>query len=417
MRSARGQGAVEYLAVVLLVALVMGGGTLAATRWRDADLATAVPHQIRRALCIVTRGDCDRDRAPCDVGVDTSSSAWTATVVVLRLGHSRALVVERRSDRTFLVTLTKAPSVGIQTTTGAHARIDRGRQRFSLGDAVTASVVASLGHGQTWVAPNAVEARRLVAALERGDDVRPADRELRQATLVPGVTASRSTGERPSVGATATLTGRTAVGERIDHVTGDRTYFLSAGGDATLELTAALRSLTGSAAGTLDGSAELALTVDRGGRWTDLTVLGTGELSGSASPPRSLGPVVDALGVPSSAGRRWTAEAHLDLSDPGNGAAAHALVDAVLSVPPRPAATRDAALDLARRVRERAVVDHRTYALDRTASGFDVQAGEEAGLGLGHERSTEKTRLIAARTRGQDGQWRRRDDCLKEAHG
>lgn len=407
----------EYLAVVLLVALVMGGGTLAAARSRDADLATAVPHQIRRALCILTGGDCDRDRAPCDIAADTSASAWTATVVVLRLGHSRALVVERRSDRTFLVTLTNAPSVGFQTTTGAHARIDRGRRRFSIGGAVTASVVASLGHGQTWVAPNAVEARRLVAALERGDDVRPADRELREATLVPGVTASRRTGERPSVGATGALTGRAAVGERIDHVTGERTYFMSAGGAAKLEVTAALRSLAGSAAGTLDGSAQLALTMDRDGRWTDLAVLGTGELSGSANPPRSLAPVAAALGVPSAASRRWTAEAHLDLSDPANGAAAHALVDALLSFPPRPAATRDAARYLARRVRDAAVVDHRTYALDRTASGFDVQAGEEAGLGLGHERSTEKTRLIAARTRGLDGQWRRRDDCLKEAHG
>ena len=36
MRSARGQGTVEYLAVVLLVALVLGGGTAAAARARDA---------------------------------------------------------------------------------------------------------------------------------------------------------------------------------------------------------------------------------------------------------------------------------------------------------------------------------------------------------------------------------------------
>jgi DNA-binding LacI/PurR family transcriptional regulator len=95
--------------------------------------------------------------------------------------------------------------------------------------------------------------------------------------------------------------------------------------------------------------------------------------------------------------------------------AAHALVDALLGA--RPAATGKAAAELARRVREQAVVDLRTYALDRSSSGFDVKAGEGAGLSAAHESLSENTRLIAARTRGLDGQWRSRDDCLKEAHG
>jgi hypothetical protein len=64
---------------------------------------------------------------------------------------------------------------------------------------------------------------------------------------------------------------------------------------------------------------------------------------------------------------------------------------------------------------DRAVLDVRAYALDRTANGFDVHVGAGVGVGAGHETSTENTRLIAASTRGLDGQWRRRDDCLKEA--
>jgi hypothetical protein len=415
MRSASGQGTVEYLALVLLVAIVLGGGTAAAARAGDADLAAAVPHQIRRALCIVTGGDCD-DRAPCDVSVDTTASGWSATVAVFHLGHRRSLVVERRSDRSYVVTLTTAPSVGLQTIDGAHARIDRGRRRYSIGGALTASIVASLGHGRTWVLPDKAAAESLVARLERGDDV-PADQELREATVVPGISASRTAGERVAATATGTLAGRASVGERIDHSTGRRTYFLEAGGGATLELTGSLRSLTGSASGIADGHAQLALTVDRDGRWRDLAVIGGGEVSGTASPPKSAGPLVDALGVPTSAGRRWIAEAHLNLRDPGNGAAAHAFVRSLMAVPPRPAATRSAAVELGRRVREDAVVDVRTYAVDRTASGFDVEAGLEIGLAAGHERSTEKTRLIAARTRGLDGRWLPRDDCLKEAHG
>jgi hypothetical protein len=212
-----------------------------------------------------------------------------------------------------------------------------------------------------------------------------------------------------------TLGATTAVGERLDRATGAHTYFLRAGADATLELTASLRGLTGSAAGELDGDVQLALTVDRSGRWTDLAVVGTGDASGGVRPPAGASRLTDALGVPTGGGRRWSAEAHLDLTDPGNAAAAHGVVDALLGV--HPAAARDAAVDLARRVREQAVVDVRTYALDRTSNGFDVEAGDGAGLSAAHESLTEKTRLIAARTRGLDGQWRSRDDCLKEAHG
>src|SRR6476469_4155216 len=76
MRSARGQGTVEYLAVVLLVAFALGGGTAAVASAAGADIATAVPREIRRALCIVTGGDCDRDRAPCDVDTNTRSRSW-----------------------------------------------------------------------------------------------------------------------------------------------------------------------------------------------------------------------------------------------------------------------------------------------------------------------------------------------------
>jgi hypothetical protein len=41
--------------------------------------------------------------------------------------------------------------------------------------------------------------------------------------------------------------------------------------------------------------------------------------------------------------------------------------------------------------------------LGAVGAGVDVAAG------------TESARLVAAMTRGIDGQWRRRDDCLKEA--
>jgi hypothetical protein len=416
MRSERGQGTVEYLAVVLLVAVVLGGGTTAAVAsGAGADVATAVPHQVLRALCIVTRGDCDRDRAPCDVESRTASRTWSATIAVVRLGHSRILVVERRSDRKVVVTLTTAPSAGLETIEGAAARIERGRRRLSLGSAVTASAVAEVGHGKTWILPNVAAAQAFVAALERGDEGRTPDQEVRRGEADLGVSASRAAGDSIAGNAVATATLRGAGGIRTDHVTGEETYFLEGGADAVLDLSARLRSLRASASAQAGGAAQLALTVDRNGRWVDLALLANGDLSAAARLPSSAGPVADALNVPTSGGRRWVAEAHLDLNDPANLAAARGLVAALRSIPPAPLRVRDTAAELARRIEDRAVLDVRAYALERTANGFELHVGDGVGVGGGHETSTEHTRLIAASTRGLDGQWRRRVDCLKEA--
>jgi hypothetical protein len=414
MRSVRGQGTVEYLAVVLLVAMALGGGTAATASGAGADIAAAVPHQVLRALCIVTGGDCDRDRAPCEIGSSADSSSWSATVAVVRVGHSRLLVVERRSDGKVLVTLTKSPSLGVQTIDGVGARLKRARRRLSIGGGVTASVIAALGHGQTWVLPDERTADAFVAALRAGRNVRAADQDLHQVDVVPEVTASRAAGDRVGGDTTLTATARGTIGERADHLTGRHTYFLEGGAGAVLELSARLDGIRAAAAGSAGATTHIALTTDRTGRWIDLTLAATGELSGNVSLPPTAGPIADALNVPTAGGRRWVVEAHLDLSDADNLAAAQALVARLRAIPPRPSAVSAAAGRLAQRIGERAVVDMRTYALERTSEGFEVHAGDAVGLGAGHEISTETTRLIAATTRGLDGRWRRRADCLKE---
>ena len=412
MHHARGQGTVEYIAVLLLVMLVLGGGTAAAATGAGAEIATAVPHQVMRALCIVTGGDCDRDRAPCVTGSATDSRSWSATVAVVRIGHGRVLVRERRSDGSEIVTLTTAPSLGAETIEGTGARISRGRRRLALGGAVTASVIAALGHGKSWVLPDHASADALVAALERDEDVRAPDEELRQVEAVAGISASRTVGRNAGATATGSATARGAIGRSTDRRTGSRTYFIETGADAVFDLSARLRVLRAAASGELGGSARLALTVDGDGRWVELALLGTGEVAGSVSLPSSAGAIAEALNVPTSGGRRWVAEAHLDLRDAGNLAAAKLLVAQASAVPPRPLELGRAALDLARRIDERAVIDVRAYALDRTSDGFEAHAGDVVGVGVGREHSTERTRLISATTRGLDGQWRPRTDCL-----
>jgi hypothetical protein len=333
-------------------------------------------------------------------------------VAVFRIGRDRVVVVDRRSDGASVVTLTTAPSGGLQTIEGTNARIERGRRRLSLGGGVTASAVASIGRGKTWVLPPGAAVGAFVASLQRGDDVRAPDQEVREGGVDLGASATRGLDGAVSGTGTATGTLHGGGGVRTDHTTGAKTYFLDGGADAVLDLSASLRGVRLAASGQAAGTARLALTVDRDGRWIDLAVMATGEVAGSARLPQSAGPLADALNVPTSGGRRWVAEAHLDLNDAGNFAAARAVVD---SLPGDPLAAGAAVRDLARRFDERAVVDVRAYTLDRTSEGFSVQAGDTVGLGASHETATELTRLIAARTRGLDGLWRDRDDCLKEA--
>ena len=412
MRCARGQGTVEYLAVVLLVAVMAGGGTAAVATAAGADIATVVPHELIRALCIVTGGDCNRDRAPCDQGSNTRTREWMMHVFVIALGHRRTLIRQRRSDGRVLVTLTTAPLAGVQVTSGAGGRIALGRRTLTVGGDVTASLIAARGQGRTWVLTSDRAADALVATIEAGRRLPAADQELDQVEVVPGLTGVFGNGGR--LRATATVSAQVGVGRRVERATGTRTYFLEGAVGTDLHL-----SLTVPRSGAIAAGADAeryALTVDRAGRWLDLAVVDTGAVAGTVSLPGTLKPVADALNAAGAGGRRWTTETHLDLSNPGNLAAARAFVAALRAVPPRPAAVQRTAAELSRRLAERGIVDLRTYALDRTTTGFDVNAGAGAGIGGGYEHSTEHTRLIAAATRGLDGQWRRRDDCLQEEH-
>src|SRR5919199_4382160 len=112
MRSARGQGTVEYLAVVLLVALVFGG-TATVASGAAADIAAAVPREVIRGICIVRGGDCRRDLAPCDVASSARSQSWAVTIAVVKFGHDKTVTKTRRSDGTYAVTLDTAPRGGV----------------------------------------------------------------------------------------------------------------------------------------------------------------------------------------------------------------------------------------------------------------------------------------------------------------
>jgi hypothetical protein len=410
MRSASGQGTVEYLAVVLLVALVFGGTATAATG-AGRDIATAVPREVIRALCIVRGGDCYRDRAPCDVASTANSTSWAVTIAVIKVGRDKTVTVTRRSDRTYAVTLETVPRAGVESTAGARFKVNRGRSSFGAGADVTASVTGAYAHARTWVVSSRGAADQIIAAIKDGAPLPPEDIEERQGRLEGDATAFL-TGTRGVANGSVGGSGVLGFGWQTDHKTGNRTYLfapaISAHADASVK---AVKVKASAAAGAND---RFALTIGPDGRWLDLANTATGALSGRADLPEQVLAVAGDLDVPTAAGRQWVTESHFDLTDAHNLAATRAFVAAALD-PLHPTRLSVAFAELSRRMRDNAIVDARTYAVDTETHGVEGHAGVEVKLGGKYENSTQTMRLVAATTRGINGKWRVRDECLQEA--
>src|SRR4051794_10623523 len=105
MRSARGQASIEYLGVVALLAIVFA--LLVAPALAGQDLAGVVLAQVRRALCVVSDGDCEEDRRPCAVDADQTRESQHVSIGFLRYGQNRLTMREDRSDGTVAVTVLK----------------------------------------------------------------------------------------------------------------------------------------------------------------------------------------------------------------------------------------------------------------------------------------------------------------------
>jgi hypothetical protein len=105
--------------------------------------------------------------------------------------------------------------------------------------------------------------------------------------------------------------------------------------------------------------------------------------------------------------------AHLDLTDPANLAAARKLMHAITVRTPHVEGTPEPSQELRRRIDEQGDIEARV--LDTVVDGIsdhetEVASGEKLGYSLHAE--TVHTRLLAAASRGLDGNWITRDDCV-----
>jgi hypothetical protein len=409
----RGQAGVDYVGVLLLVTVVLGAVALVAD---GSGVPQAVDHQLLRALCIVRGGECEQDRAPCPVATDRRKDAVSARILVFRIGQDKTVVREQRSDGTIAITVAYGREGGVEAGDGVHVSLSIGHAGLSLGGEITASVVAARERGYTWLLHDARAADALVGrlGLARGElERRIADGRMPSPTQRyehGGLAADGRLSRGGTLGGSLGLSSQDVAGARTDARTGRTTFYVQRTVEGSLSLT---QSGTGATA-TRGDRERYAVTYDAGGRPVDLMVMTTGSYRISVDLPTRLQPAAGLLSAPTGHARMYVEETHLDLTDPESLRLAGAFLQQVRH--PGAVAFGDAvavAAALRRRLDAVGVVHARTYDADERRYGVDVSGGiYGVRVGGALSRTREDTHLVAATTRGLDGVWRKRADCL-----
>jgi hypothetical protein len=402
-RSQRGQGTVEYVAILALVALVLGAAVAGAAAFAPG-VGNAVVGQVRHALCIVAGRACEEQVAarPCVVRTARDERRESVSLGFVQLGAGRVVLRERLSDGTLRLTVLHRGRAGVTAGFGSSTRVRVGGVEVDVGAHAQGTVAGLVGGGQVFEVRTAAEADAIVRRLRAEgsptlDAVRrlvqrggtpAADATLAEGGFDAGVDLELSAGEAK---AGASGGGENVLGRRVDRRTGETTWYLR----LDRELPVFADALLGDASGELDGDALLSVTMDREGRPTELAALVGGRARAGAAVEN---------GASATAGTaRWEAEARVGLGDPEVAAALRAW----RSSP----ASGEAVLGLGRALRDRARIDVRRYAREASSDGDGVDAGMGVRAGVEWGRDREATRLLSAVTRPPGGLWERRLDC------
>ena len=406
-RASDGQAAVEWLGVVALVAMLLVIGAALA---QAGYVGRQVTREMARALCRVGQGDCERDQDPCVVRAEHGRSSMVLSAFVVRLGSGGEALLEQRSDGTVAVTHIRSGTFGLAGAVGGKVKVKAKGIDVAVGGELQATLLGRREGGRTWIVGSWAEAQRLLGGLRvlGGGPPRPADITYGARTLESAAGASVGADGLVHLDlAHGDLRFDRTAGARLDRRTGRRTISLRGGmtaGGGVLGLSAS--------AGAEDET--YAVELDAGGRPVDQQVAVAGAFEGSRDLPDVLQPVAGLLAAGRADGRVFEVTAHLDLTDAGNLAAARELLDALTHRGWAGAVTH-ASQALRRRLDERGSVEARVLEQTASAEDLDVQGalGVQVGAAIHADRAA--TRLVAAASRGLDGQWVPRTDCVAGA--
>jgi hypothetical protein len=396
----RGQASLEWLAVVALVAglLALGAGLAQAE-----GVGRRVTREMARALCLVSGGDCHRDQEPCVEASTSDTRSLSGGFLIFRLGRDLLAVVKRRSDGTYAVSVGHGWSGGAEGEAGFDVGVDVAGLDISAGASLTASLLAQLKDTKTWIVGSEAEAEAIVSA--RGAS-RPPDLSSSDRAWVPSGNASvdlEVEGLADLNAASVALSDDQHAGTVTDHRTGRQTTYIDA------QLSASSSALEGVlTASTRDAREIYAVERAPDGRPLTLQIIATGAYGSSRDLPSVVQPVVGRLEAPGA--ERYEVTATLDLSDPAALQATAQMLDDIAHK--RGRARPSAALK--ELVASRGTVEARILAADTSS---DETSGKLAiGTRIGQFAKVSEhgeQRLLAAASRGLDGQWIARDDCVR----
>ncbi|MBI5105485.1 MAG: hypothetical protein HZB46_10990 [Solirubrobacterales bacterium] len=448
MRSARGQSSLEYLGLLAVVATLVVAGAATA---EGAAIARRVSRELARAVCLVGRGDCARDREPCVLSAHADHKEGHITVMVFRVGGGHEVLVERRSDGTYAVTDVVSGEGGLDLGTSLRGGVSMKGSALALGGEARAAILGHVSRGRTWVVATRRDAEALVARLplhgpaadetygEKGWSVR----------LGAGLSAGDLAGGGVEIGAADIY------GTRRIAATGHEVIYVKERQQFTAALEAGLGRLGGGGDGGKRGGtrrpagggdpaaatgddggtgasahvdadalraslgyddrreAVYGIERDRQGRPVSLSITTVGEYDASVDLPGRLQPIAGLLAAGAQGRRAYQLEQRLDLTDPENLAVAAAVLRQITSPRPNFSTAVSVSRALQRRLDVAGTAEARTYAVEEATDAVDL-AGRFAGVGagVGGAHTVRDTRLLTATSRGVDGQWIRREDCV-----
>lgn len=371
--AASGQAAAEYVALLLVVALLLAVAAVAVP-----GVGERVIHAVRTAICIVGGDLCrDADAAaaglePCVTSARSKREDTTLDIAVVRLGEHGEWQLALRSDGQAEVTQIAENELG--GTVGVGVSFSPAGVEANAG----AALVARFHGGRAWRFP---DARAAVAFLDRAMDESPLD-DLPDPHVRWHAIGSRADGHAgvaiaDLARAGVDVGGGSAIGLRSD---GSRRTLTLDLGVAEPRFAAELPGFPSAAGTRRSWVADVS--------WEDGTVR---ELALRAAT--------------SDGGRREEFTGRLDLREPGNRAVAERLL--------RPGASTPANLRaLTGRMRTHGVIERAGYSVIESRRGFSAGAKLGVALGLTHQRIDSERRLVDAVAWVRGGPPQRRFDCI-----
>jgi len=391
VRCDEGQAVVDYVGLLAVVAVVLA--IAVAVRVEPAAFAGAVERAFARGICIVRGGSCDADQQPCVVASDKRSRGRHVNLVVASAGKDRYLLRERRSDGTIAITDFKVLRGRLGGSKGGTIRF----AGIELGGELSMSLLARHGSGATYIARSQAAADRLQRAIAAGGKGLPAPHErFGEMATERDYGVSGAVDEKEVADAGFHARDRDSTRVAAD---GSRTviYEHGEGWDA---------SVLGIAVADRDRQETYAVRLDPDGRPLELVVSVGGQLDGAGDLPASVAPVAASLLGPLAAQRSYVVETHLDLGDPLSAAIARDFVDEMRHPNVRIGSVLAPTQRLRDRLGQEGTIEARAFAVEREGTG------DSEAIGVGTSTSRERLTLLAAVSRGYDGAWRSRDDCL-----